>query len=156
MWEYIKSTSLYLFSNQHHLVCLFSVSVFQSGHWLYKLARNQYAVFRQSLVACDVHNHCVSLFSRLSLTGCGPAVFQLWAFFSLQINSRVFFFLGVACLDYNFGVSPGVANKKRLDQFLFPTNILTRLELKVLLARFSLVHVFASLKRRGSGCLSRR
>lgn len=41
---------------------------------------------------------------------------ELWAFFPLKLTPRIFFFLGVACLEYNFGESPGVAEKERLAQ----------------------------------------
>lgn len=45
---------------------------------------------------------------------------ELWAFFPPQIDSKdFFFFLGVACLEYNFRESPGVSEKERLaEEFL--------------------------------------
>lgn len=56
------------------------------------------------------------MFQRPALTGCVQGSLRrslqtVGVFFSL--DSRVFFFLGVAFLDYNFGVSPGVAENER-------------------------------------------
>lgn len=67
---------------------------------------------------------------------------KLWAFFFLlKLTPEYFFSLGVACLDYNFGVLPVVAEKERLSQFLVTTTFPPFYSLTVARS-LSLVHVF--------------
>lgn len=72
-------------------------------------------------------------------------------FFPLKLTPEYFFSLGVACLDYNFGVLPVVAEKERLAQFLVTTTLSPFYSLTVAQS-LSLVHGFYFFfKQRGSG-----
>lgn len=100
----------------------------------------------RSLVACHQYNHWVELFSLFSPTGCGPAVFELWAFFPPFKLTPEYFIPGCCLPGLQLWSVTRCCLTERVDHLLLTTNIFARREFKVLLTRFSFSSYFYLFK----------